>query len=239
MAEENRNHKPNAMDVYSFLWRGRDIELTHIWQRSIFLAVFLIGIASLYSLYFKDVFLEQFKTNNSFKLEYYQIFVFGFVPIIITAIGVIFSELWIMMAKGSKVWYSIYDDSIAKVSAIDNFWDHKSIREVYKERVTKEFIFGRLLLKDTTERSESLLSPIGGAFSVSKVNIMIGIVFLIIFGFLFVGHVFWATYLLINISNNLTRLGQACLFIIAAIIISIFFLACCVVHRKALSAYFD
>ena len=57
MSNKNRNSKPNAMDVYEFLWRGRDFELSHLWHRS----VFLLGITSIYSIYFKDVFLEQFK----------------------------------------------------------------------------------------------------------------------------------------------------------------------------------
>ena len=63
-AEKNRNDRPNAMDVYNFLWRGRDFELSHLWQRSVFLAVFLLGIASVYGVYFKDIFLEQFKDNH-------------------------------------------------------------------------------------------------------------------------------------------------------------------------------
>ena len=52
--------KPNAMDVYNFLWKGRDFELSHLWHRSVFLGTFLIGIATIYSVYFKDVFICQF-----------------------------------------------------------------------------------------------------------------------------------------------------------------------------------
>ena len=123
MSNENneRGDKPNAMDVYEFLWRGRDFELSHLWQRSIFIAVSLLGIASIYSIYFKDIFLEQFKTDNPSIEKCYQVCIFGVVPIVITTIGIIFSELWIMMAKGSKMWYEIYEDSISKVSKSTNF----------------------------------------------------------------------------------------------------------------------
>ena len=48
---KNENDRPTAKDIYDYLWRGRDFELEHLWQRSIFLAVFLLGIASAYPLY--------------------------------------------------------------------------------------------------------------------------------------------------------------------------------------------
>jgi bacitracin transport system permease protein len=35
-------------DVHEFLWRGRDFELTSLWQRSIFLATFLVIIFTAY-----------------------------------------------------------------------------------------------------------------------------------------------------------------------------------------------
>ena len=30
--QKDNKHKPDAMDIYKFLWRGRDIELTYIWE---------------------------------------------------------------------------------------------------------------------------------------------------------------------------------------------------------------
>ena len=29
-------HLPTPMDIYTYLWKGRDFELAHLWQRSIF-----------------------------------------------------------------------------------------------------------------------------------------------------------------------------------------------------------
>ena len=78
--QKDNKHKPDAMDVYKFLWRGRDIELTYIWQRSVFLAVFLIGVVSGYAIYFKDIFLNQFKTDLVYKYDYIiAIAIFGLV----------------------------------------------------------------------------------------------------------------------------------------------------------------
>ena len=141
---KNERDKPNALDVYNFLWQGRDFELSCLWQRSIFLGAFLLGIATMYAVYFKDVFICQFASCNQFKGVFGQILVFGFVPILITAIGIIFSELWIMMAKGSKAWYEIYEDSIAKVSKSTNFWEGISIKNDKGMEILDELKFGKL-----------------------------------------------------------------------------------------------
>ena len=274
------NSKPNAMDVYNILWRGRDFELSHLWQRSVFLAVFLLGISSVYGVYFKDVFLEQFKDShqnvnlsissscnanininvkeeaNGYR-EGSKIFVFGVVPIAITVIGIIFSILWIMMAKGSKAWQEIYEDSIAKVSVIKEFWSNKSFREVYGEAKDNEFLFGNLLLKDGTKCDKCLFSTAGGAFSVSKINVMIGIVFLVLFVGLFLVHTIWTLYLSISfcsklilstkswdaglilcVNNNLPIYSyvylcvDCCRFIIALVV-----MICCFIKEKCLSSY--
>ena len=138
---------------------------------------------------------------------------FGIVPIAITVIGIIFSILWIMMAKGSKAWQEIYEDSIAKVSVIKEFWCNKSFNEVYGETKDNEFLFGNLSLKDGTKCDKCLFSTAGGAFSVSKINVMIGIVFLIIFVLLFFGHVLW-TLLCIEIYPIFQTYEQIFLFLI-------------------------
>ena len=51
-----------------------------IWQRSVFLAVFLTGVVSGYAIYFKDIFLNQFKTDLVYKYDYIiAIAIFGLV----------------------------------------------------------------------------------------------------------------------------------------------------------------
>ena len=241
-AEKNRNDRPNAMDVYNFLWRGRDFELSHLWQRSVFLAVFLLGIASAYGVYFKDVFLEQFKVSNCSVnactyMERSQIFIFGVVPILITILGIIFSKLWIMMAKGSKSWQEIYEDSIAKVNDTNGFWDDESIKRIYGYEINN-LIFGEL--RSAKKPDKCLFSTEGGEFSVSKINVMIGIVFLFVFSLLFLGHTWWALYASKDMFSKL-RIPM-CLyfcvaFFIAIIAILLVFWICYCIERKVLSSY--
>jgi hypothetical protein len=39
-------------DVYNYLWKSYELELSHFWQRAIFLTVFLVGIAKTYSCFY-------------------------------------------------------------------------------------------------------------------------------------------------------------------------------------------
>ena len=175
------------MDIYKFLWRGRDIEIQYLWQRSLFLGAFLLGITTVYAVCFKDIFVSQFKIDRQFEDGFSQIIVFGIIPIMISMISIIFFVLLIMMAKGSKAWHEVYEDSIAKLSGENYkcFWTDNSIENIYRELDDNEFIFGKLKLKKDTKCDVDLLSTDGGAFSVSKINVMIGIVFFIAFVGLF------------------------------------------------------
>ncbi|MGI5068417.1 hypothetical protein [Treponema denticola] len=237
MKKENENEKvkPNAMDVYNFLWRGRDIELAHIWHRSIFFAVFIMGITSIYAIYFKDIFIHQFIKKDLFDCTA-PMLVFGLIPIAITVIGIIFSMLWIMMAKGSKAWYEIYEDSIAKISDIDVFWDHQSIKNIYGDSI-KELIFGKLSLKKETKCDKCLFSTNGGQFSVSKINIMIGIVFFILYIGLFIFHIGWMIRL--YSCNHIPTLNCICFIISCFIIAGSICFICCFITKKVSSSYLN
>ena len=238
MSEESKKETPSAMDVYEFLWRGRDFELSHLWQRSVFLAVFLLGIVSMYSIYFKDVFLSQFIMG---KQDGYSnpIFVFGLIPSILAAIGIIFSKLWIMMAKGSKAWYEIYEDSIAKVSGSTNFWSGISIKDDEDVEILDELKFGKLSRKPNTPRSNCLFSTEGGSFSVSKINVMIGIVFLILFILLFVGHIGWTVSIIVSRNwFSFTILDRVSYVLNFVLLLSVYFI-CPYIKKKVASSYND
>lgn len=248
--------QPNALDVYEFLWRGRDFELSHLWQRSIFLAVFLTGILGIYSIYFKDVFLEQFKTSNKIMnvrgcvnidanindsgyRDSSKIFVFGIVPMVISILGIIFSKLWIMMAKGSKAWYEAYEHSIASCNeAVGGLWGDESIKRIYGSKINN-LIFGEL--KSAKRPDKCLFSTAAGEFSVSKINIMVGIVFLVIFAGLFLVHTAWTLYLSKDMLSQL-RPMCACFYIGLCVFISailLVFYICYLIERKVLSSYWE
>ena len=43
--------KITKKEIYEELWKGRDFEINHLWQRSIFLATFMVGITTGMELY--------------------------------------------------------------------------------------------------------------------------------------------------------------------------------------------
>lgn len=187
---------PTVMDIYEYLWKGRDFELDHLWQRSAFLGAFLLAAAALYAEYMKEFFIPKYmicpiQTRHNIAL-------FGLIPIAITLLGLAFSVLWITMAKGSKAWYELYESNIAAISGNTKFWEgsngeNTKLTECFdkKDGGYKAYLFGNLENQNDDPIDSKLFSAGAGPFSVSKINTMIGIIsltaFLCAFGF----HVYW------------------------------------------------
>lgn len=92
---------------------------------------------------------------------------------LIALAGISFSIIWIMMAKGSKAWYEIYEKKICKI-------------EKEELKIPKCYQMGKdIALKDI---NSCLFSTKAGKYSVSKLNILIGIVLLVIWSFIFLLH---------------------------------------------------
>lgn len=129
-------------DLYEKLWASRDFEINHLWQRSIFLATFIVA---LFTIYFsvlnnfissksvsEDIKIELVKSTESY--EGYAIAqddksvlvvkddrdesliakpCFQLIVLdVICLFGFLFSVLWICMAKGSKYMYERHEGGI-------------------------------------------------------------------------------------------------------------------------------
>ena len=119
-------------DIHALLWRGRDFELTSLWQRSVFLATFLVLIFTAYlglssavlgrmndtqayissTHYLPHGFLTiEASPNPRSALSLFAVLSnsieFGIGFFVLSLMGSSFSILWIFMAKGSKYWYEI------------------------------------------------------------------------------------------------------------------------------------
>ena len=134
--------KVTKHDLYEKLWASRDFEINHLWQRSIFLATFIVA---LFTIYFsvlnnftssksvsEDIKIELVKSTESY--EGYAIAqddksvlvvkddrdesiigkpCFQLVALdVICLFGFLFSVLWICMAKGSKYMYERHEGGI-------------------------------------------------------------------------------------------------------------------------------
>ena len=168
LTNKTKDDKLTVKDLYKESWECRNFEIDHLWQRSIFLAVFLLAIAAGYGTFVNDH-LKEFLPATEDKKELSPLIFHG-ISLALCLLGIVFSQLWIMMAKGSKRWYECYEASISKFYNNIHYklFTKKTIDLIKQKKIP---FFGNLEERDI---NDSLLNVKGGYFSVSKVNIFIG-----------------------------------------------------------------
>src|SRR5699024_5562659 len=98
------NPKITTKDVRDQLWHCRDFELSHLWQRSIFLTTLLVLCLTAYGI----VVMKLVETVDGSSVKD-NAFVLNNIAMTICLIGFVFSCLWVMMSKASKAWYEMYE----------------------------------------------------------------------------------------------------------------------------------
>ncbi len=187
-------------DAYERTWACHDFELSHLWQRSVFLAVFLLAIAGAYgtlllNMYFpgeqNEIFIWDWDEKTieedrndikkaTKKIEYKAKNTTWQQHAIASGVcwlGISFSILWVMMAKGSKYWFERYE------AGINAFEDGDAGKKLagYPHH-------GDMSKLKPHQFNENIFSPKSGHYSVSKVNGTIGIISLTAFSFLEMFH---------------------------------------------------
>ena len=134
--------KVSKHDLYEKLWASRDFEINHLWQRSIFLATFIVALFTIYfsvlnnftspEKSFEDVVLEvrsneSLSTASVIQNDEFSLVIkddcdskslkeepcFQLIALdVICLFGFLFSVLWICMAKGSKYMYERHERGI-------------------------------------------------------------------------------------------------------------------------------
>ena len=156
--------KPSEMsdlEMWKHLHRKLELEISNLWQRSIFLGTFIVLLLTGYGYYFGKVMIPAFtvQTNNGITL-------FGdltglFLAFLICIMGL----LWVAMAKGSKYWYELYEN---KIIILENMIFHYKYKQFkYKEEYNIEK--GIPLVCD-----KGLFSNDASCYSPSKINIVLG-----------------------------------------------------------------
>ena len=145
-------------------YKIRKFEIQNLWQRSIFLATF---IAILFTGY--GAFVEKLLSYDGLKAVIAHI-----ICCLLAIIGSIFSMIWIMMAKGSKAWFEIYERKIIE-----------GIEAEKKLNIPEEY---RMSKGAPWTLNNSLWSRDPGAYSVSRINILLGQVLWLIWILIFALH---------------------------------------------------
>lgn len=161
-------------DIYMRLCACRDFEIKLQWERAVFLTAFLIACFAGYGSFLLSVHQHGAGAGNFSSLVINGIF------ITLTFVGVVLSLLWILMAKGSKAWYEHYEQAIAA------FAKTKATTEVPEYMLAHRWYDMKGILRNPM--SSNVFSLKGGAYSVSKIVIAIGICSLMIWSALFVIH---------------------------------------------------
>ena len=148
--------KVSPKDAYERAWECRDFEISHLWERSVFLGAFLLGIAGAYGAIIMSMYF-----SAEVKVTYQQ----HFIACGVCWLGLAFSILWVMMAKGSKYWFEKYE------AGIDSYEDGDFGKEIqgYSHH-------GTMPKLSKKQYNENIFSPKAGHYSVSKVNGTIGII---------------------------------------------------------------
>ena len=193
----DEDFKLTPKKIYKEVWACRNFEISNLWQRSIFLGAFMLAIATGYGvLASKMLFPDSADDKTIYRYvetedEISKIFLqpsylikqhgdasweAHAAAVGLCHLGIVFSFLWVMMAKGSKMWYERYE------SAICYFTEQASCLD-------KDMpYYGNLPQLESHKKSPSPFSPLAYYYSVSKINVTIGIVCLYVWGMLDVIH---------------------------------------------------
>lgn len=199
-------------DVRDQLWNCRDFELSHLWQRSIFLTTLLVLCLTAYG-----VVVMELVDKASASLVNNSAYVLNNIAMIICLMGFVFSCLWVMMSKGSKAWYEMYEKAIGAFEVNDQYVDPSLLNTGEKElendgdlKAIGGFRFTNLNgFKPDTIKS-GLFNCKGGAYSPSKINIAIGQIALILWGIALVSHLALAI-MKFSFPEGWIRLGIPCI----------------------------
>lgn len=161
---KNLSAQVSLKEIRDTFYHLRDFEISNLWQRSLFLSAFLVLLFTIYGNL----------VSNMFKGDYENRLVLSEICCGLALAGFVFSLIWIMMGKGSKAWYEIYERRICEIEEEDDL----GIPEKYRMGASTS----------PREFDGNIFTNKAGKYSLSKLNIMIGHVLAIIWFIILVVH---------------------------------------------------
>lgn len=160
----NEQTKVSHKELRETFYRLRDFEISNLWQRSIFLSALLVLFFPAYG-----VLVSKLLESAGRHIVYHEI------CCALALCAIIFSIIWIMMAKGSKAWFEVYERKIIEIEKEEDL----GIEGEYSMHY---------MGKEPWSLDSRLLSGKAGCYSVSKLNILIGQFLLILWVIIFMIH---------------------------------------------------
>lgn len=254
---KNKSEKASKKDLFEKLWGARDFEINHQWQRSVFLATFIVLLFTLYfstlstiidirsttiETTFKNELsikespentagIEKSYANKNTKLSSNTISI-GILSII-AGTGYSFSILWICMARGSKYMYERLEKGINE-SYNRDFFDKDTEIDFIKEEIENLLHDGDYTFiprhghQPSSDYDYKIFSLAGEKFSSSKINILIGHIFAVVWAILIISNFF--------IFNSKNEIKWCC---IALTVLALFIIAYVISYRVRTNGYLN
>ena len=210
MSNDNSQYSEDVFKVLDFLEDRYKSELELLWQRSVFVASFLLLLFTGYGSYVLKS-LEIVKDKEAILYNKFVLllgdYMFNSVSICILSVAFILSSIWYLIARGSKACFEQYENAIG---------------ETYKKYI-KDKIYGSEFLRPYFGISmpKSIFSA--GAFSVSKLNIIIPMIFMCLSFVLIVYHTIYLFHL------NMIRDKAECWRLLLVTIIPFLSIGVCII----------
>ena len=173
----NEQTKVSHKELRETFYRLRNFEISNLWQRSIFLSALLVLFFPAYG-----VLVSKLLENTDKHIIYHEI------CCALALCVIIFSIIWIMMAKGSKAWFEVYEKKICNIEDEEDL----EIKEEYSM-----LNMGKV----PWSLDSNLLSGKAGRYSVSKLNILIGQILFILWIIIFIIHYIGIIISFLNMHN--------------------------------------
>ena len=167
----------SSSKTYSCLWQCRDLEISMLWTRLTLLGAFMgLTYAGYGALILKGL-------DGVRNWE-----VFNLVAIGASAFGFLFSILWTTTAKGSKAWFERYEAMLAYFQK--TYREHGLFESVPDEELILSYLDfdKRCIRRHLQPVDRNLLSQYAGAYSVSKIPIVMGQVSMLAWGVIGLAH---------------------------------------------------
>ena len=155
--------------IHGNLYESYRFEIENVWRRqtmlTAFAGMFFVGYGIL---------VLRMVDNYGIAGKIPQTIIFNELVCGLSLLAIVFSTLWITMAKGSKGWQEVYEMKIKKYEKESTSGDDHPYR-LGENTKGKDF-------------NDSLLSTAAGRYSVSRINIVIGIVQLVVWTLILLSH---------------------------------------------------
>lgn len=188
----NESTKVSHKELRETFYRLRDFEISNLWQRSVFLSALLVLFFPAYG-----VLVSKLLESAGKHIVYHEI------CCALALCAIIFSIIWIMMAKGSKAWFEVYEQKICEIEDEEDL----GIKGEYSMHN---------MGKVPWSLDSCLLSGKAGRYSVSKLNILIGQFLFILWVIIFIIHY-------IGIITSLLNMHDSC--VLHTIILTLLFIS--------------